>query len=259
MKQFLRDPYRPRQRAGKASRGLSNPCSTWRHRPTEANSRGSGFERGNLQNFTMEIPESQLASIHRFGYTEAEARFLHIAATHSGYFTVQQFLSFAQASHGKRNARLVASKGQKQASRNLCTISKPSWHSFGSSPSGFFYLARVDFHFEKAQGLSDSLVTIPLRSDVSTDPFRYFQIRKAWDLSRYTSLTEADLIFRNQAKTRFAGQRFEHLYRGWKLGRASEFDMRQEFGGSNRHATVNFLTEVLCRFAVPEREPERKG
>jgi site-specific recombinase XerD len=27
------------------------------------------------------------------------------------------------------------------------------------------------------------------------------------------------LIFRNQAKTRFTGQRFEHLYRGWKVGR----------------------------------------
>jgi hypothetical protein len=55
----------------------------------------------------MHIPESQLANLRAFGYTEAEARFLHIAATHSGYFTVQQFLSFAQASYGKRNARFV--------------------------------------------------------------------------------------------------------------------------------------------------------
>lgn len=42
---------------------------------------------------------------------------------------------------------------------------------------------------------------------MSTDLLRYFQIRKTWDLRRYTSLTEADLIFRNQAKTRFTGQR----------------------------------------------------
>ena len=55
----------------------------------------------------MNIPESHLASLRRFGYTEAEARFLHIAATHSGYFTVQQFLSFAGASYGKRNARFA--------------------------------------------------------------------------------------------------------------------------------------------------------
>jgi hypothetical protein len=55
----------------------------------------------------MHIPESQLASLRAFGYTEVEARFLHIAATHSGYFTVGQFLSFAKASYGKRNARFV--------------------------------------------------------------------------------------------------------------------------------------------------------
>ena len=102
-------------------------------------------------------------------------------------------------------------------------------------------------------------MTIPLGSDVSADLFRYFQIRKAWDLSRYTSLTEADLIFRNQAKTRFAGERFEHLYRGWKVGRVTESDIRQEFGASTRHATVHFVTEVLCRFAVLEQEPEGKG
>jgi hypothetical protein len=55
----------------------------------------------------MHIPESQLAKLRTLGYTEVEARFLHIAATHSGYFTVRQFLSFAKARHGKRNARFV--------------------------------------------------------------------------------------------------------------------------------------------------------
>jgi integrase len=55
----------------------------------------------------MRIPESQLAKLQVFGYTEVEARFLHIAATHSGYFTLRQFLSFAKASYGKRNARFA--------------------------------------------------------------------------------------------------------------------------------------------------------
>src|SRR5713226_4495032 len=123
----------------------------------------------------------------------------------------------------------------------------------------FLYLARVDSHFEKAEHLFDSLVAIPLGSDVSADLLRYFQIRKAWDLGRYTSLSEADLIFRNEAKTRFGGQRFEHLYRGWKVARVSESDICREFGGSNRHATVHFATEVLCRFGVPEQQPERKS
>src|ERR1700723_3709630 len=123
----------------------------------------------------------------------------------------------------------------------------------------FLYLARVDSHFENAKELFNSLVTIPLGSDVSADLLRYFQIRKTWDLSRYASLTESDLIFRNQTKTRFAGPRFEHLYRGWKIGRVAESDIRQDFGGSERHLTAHFATEVLCRFAVPEQEPEEQG
>jgi hypothetical protein len=117
----------------------------------------------------------------------------------------------------------------------------------------FLFLARVDSHFEKAKELFDSLVAIPLGSDVSAELLRYFHIRKAWDLGRYTSLSEADLIFRNEAKSRFGGQRFEHLFRGWKVGRVTESEIRQEFGGGNRHATVHFVAEVLGPFAVLNR------
>jgi hypothetical protein len=55
----------------------------------------------------MSIQESQLVPLRAFGYTEAEARFLYLVATHSGYFTVRQFLDFAKAKSGNRNARLV--------------------------------------------------------------------------------------------------------------------------------------------------------
>ena len=39
-----------------------------------------------------------------FGYTEAEARFLYIVATHSGYFTLRQYLRFTGAHRGKRSS-----------------------------------------------------------------------------------------------------------------------------------------------------------
>src|ERR1700739_5138835 len=55
----------------------------------------------------MAIHESQLANLRAFGYTEVEARFLFLVATHSGYFTVRQFLDFAHAKSGKRNAHLI--------------------------------------------------------------------------------------------------------------------------------------------------------
>src|SRR5215467_7009624 len=55
----------------------------------------------------MSIPEDKLSNLRAFGYTEVEARFLYLVATHSGYFTLRQFLDFAGAKSGKRNARLV--------------------------------------------------------------------------------------------------------------------------------------------------------
>lgn len=55
----------------------------------------------------MSIPEDKIDKLRAFGYTEVEARFLYLVATHSGYFTLRQFLDFAHAKSGKRNARLV--------------------------------------------------------------------------------------------------------------------------------------------------------
>ncbi len=49
-----------------------------------------------------------------FGYTETEAQFLYIVATHSGYFTLRQFLKFTGAHRGKRSpqfARKVLNNG----------------------------------------------------------------------------------------------------------------------------------------------------
>lgn len=123
----------------------------------------------------------------------------------------------------------------------------------------FHYLARVHSHFEKAKELFRSVVTVPLASDVSVELCRYFQIRKAWDLKQYASVTEGDLIFRNLAKARFSGERFEHLYRGWKAGRLAEADIRQEFGGANHPVTVHFDTELLHRVGGPEQETQEKG
>src|SRR5271156_81699 len=279
----------------------------------------------------MNIARAHLDALKALGYTETEARFLYIVATHSGYFVARQFLAFTDAHWGKRTTLFWNKLHTKRHARTECfpksgTIyhlfsrrlyrqidrenirnrreheieyigrrigmldfvllnqgyqyletepekasffcdqlkvpihflpskiyhgqrtSQPTVRYFvdkspmflasDASPtlvtftylqgreasltefvhhlegylplfrqlSGFrfLYLARVDAHFQKAEELFDSLVTIPLGSDVSLDLLRYFQIRKAWDLGRYTSLTEADLIFRNQAKTRFA-------------------------------------------------------
>ena len=55
----------------------------------------------------MPFSTDQLAPLRSFGYTEVESSFLYLVATHSGYFTVRQFLDFAHAKSGKRNAQLI--------------------------------------------------------------------------------------------------------------------------------------------------------
>jgi hypothetical protein len=331
----------------------------------------------------MNIARFHLDALRALGYTEAEARFLYLVATHSGYFVARQFLAFANAHwgerttsfwnklHTKKHARterfpksgvvyhLFSRRLYRQIDREnirnrrqheieyiqrrigildfvlsnpqyryleteqekvsffcdqLKTLrrflpskiyygqktSQPTLRYFvdkfpmffdGDAPSPVvtftyfqgpeasltefahhlevylplfrqlsefrvLYLARVDSHFEKAKELFNSLVAVPLGSDASADLMRYFRIRKGWDLGRYRSLTEADLIFRNQAKTRFIGQHFEHLYRGWKVGRVSEIEILQEFGGSKQPATALFATEVVGKLGVPVQKPD---
>ena len=51
----------------------------------------------------MKLPEDQVEMIMALGYTETEARFIYIVATHSGYFTLRHFLLFSGAHRGKRS------------------------------------------------------------------------------------------------------------------------------------------------------------
>ena len=52
--------------------------------------------------------EHYVNRILRFGYTESEARFLYLVATHSGYFTQAHFLRFTGVEKGGLSSRLVA-------------------------------------------------------------------------------------------------------------------------------------------------------
>jgi len=51
----------------------------------------------------MKFLPIHIDALRGFGYTEEEARFLYLVATHSGYFTCQQFLHFIQTKPGKRS------------------------------------------------------------------------------------------------------------------------------------------------------------
>src|SRR5258707_86684 len=51
----------------------------------------------------MNFPESSLANLSSLGYTEDEPRFLYVVATHSGYFSMRQFLQFTETKSGDKS------------------------------------------------------------------------------------------------------------------------------------------------------------
>jgi hypothetical protein len=57
-------------------------------------------------------------ALRHFGYTDEEARFLYLVATHSGYFTCQQFLQFVGTKPGKRSVAFARKMVEKKHARS---------------------------------------------------------------------------------------------------------------------------------------------
>jgi hypothetical protein len=55
----------------------------------------------------MRIAGEHLAALRILGYTDSEACFLYLVATHSGYFVPRQFLNFSGARSGKRTSHFT--------------------------------------------------------------------------------------------------------------------------------------------------------
>lgn len=70
----------------------------------------------------MKILPIHMEALRYCGYTEEEAQLLYLVATHSGYFTCQQFLQFIETRPGKRSvafARKVVEKKHASAKKYL--------------------------------------------------------------------------------------------------------------------------------------------
>jgi len=51
----------------------------------------------------MQFPKNSIENLCGLGYTENEARFLYLVATHSGYFSTRQYLGFTGAKSGEKS------------------------------------------------------------------------------------------------------------------------------------------------------------
>jgi hypothetical protein len=332
----------------------------------------------------MNIAPAHLDALQALGYTEAEARFLYVVATHSGYFTARQFLTFTGGHWGKRTtnfwskiercrharterfpksgvfhhlfsrrlyrqigrenlgnrrayeidfikrriaildfvianqgyeyletepekvayfsdklgineryfpARLYLSRKTPSASVRYFVDKFPLFldsaspvvtftyvHEGAPGFSDFvqhlknylilfrqlsefrmLYVSRSEAHFARATEIFDSLVKIPLESDITEDLLRYFRVRKMWDEERYAAVSDAELIFRNEAHSRFQGGTFEALYRNWKTGRVSTKAIEEKFGSNNRRRAITFDTHQLKQIRISPSGTTRRA
>jgi hypothetical protein len=332
----------------------------------------------------MNIAPAQLDALKALGYTEAEARFLYIVATHSGYFRVSQFLACTGAHWGKRTtnffskierlrharterfpksgvirhlfsrrlyrqigrehlrnrraheidfikqriaildfvlanqayeyleterekvsyfgeklginersfpARLYLGRKTSAASLRYFIDKFPMFLASPSSVvtftyvqdhtpgfSGFvhhletylplfrqlsefrmLYVSRTETHFARATEIFNSLVKIPLESDIAEDVLRYFRVRKMWEQKRYAEVSDAELIFRNEARRRFQGRTFEALYQNWKYGQVSAAAIEDKFARNDRRRSISFGTYRLGQTQDCSRDSTKSG
>src|SRR6202790_535101 len=79
----------------------------------------------------MNIAPAHLEALKALGYTAAEARFLYIVATHSGYFVARQFLAFTSSHWGKRTTTFWSKLHTKKHARTeRFPISGTVYHLF---------------------------------------------------------------------------------------------------------------------------------
>lgn len=79
----------------------------------------------------MKIAEDYIHALAKLGYTETEARFIYIVATHSGYFTAQQYLDFSAAKRGYRSDTLTGKLlANKHASAEIYRKNARVYHLF---------------------------------------------------------------------------------------------------------------------------------
>ena len=141
-------------------------------------------------------------------------------------------------------------------------ISSSTWRTTCLVPPAFRVRDLVcvaDRSFHKGEEIFDSLVKIPLESDIAEDLLRYFRVRKMWDEKRYAEVSDAELIFRNEARNRFKGRTFEGFYRNWKNGQVSAGAIQEKFGRNDRRRRISFGVYQLGQMEVSGLDSAKSG
>jgi len=123
----------------------------------------------------------------------------------------------------------------------------------------FLYIGANSGHFRKAEQTFWRLVGRRVESDVAGEILKYFQIRKKWDDRGYLFPVTADFEFLTEARRRFAGDRFDAVYRSWRAGEVTEEGLRDKFSDLRPDRAVSFESCLVRQHGVPLADVCRRG
>jgi hypothetical protein len=72
-------------------------------------------------------------------------------------------------------------------------------------------------------------------------------------------VSDAELIFRNEARSRFHGRTFEGLYQSWKYGQVSAAAIEDKFARNDRRRSISFGTYQLGQAQDSRRDSTKSG
>ncbi len=98
-----------------------------------------------------------------------------------------------------------------------------------------YYVATRDTNFKRAEKFFFSTFERLWNPDGPYGLLDYFRTRWTWDTKSYGKLTNADLIFLNEAKAGFGSQGIEDLYRRWYAARSTTKAYARNIRSSGRH------------------------
>ena len=171
----------------------------------------------------MNLPAPHIGRIRQLGYTEAEARFLYIVATFSGYFTLGQFQAFTGCSRGKR----LTSFSQKLIKQGHATV-----RDYMRRGSIFHLFSRVVYGQMEKDNLRN-------------------RKRHSFDFMR-TRLVLLDFILGNQELTYFEAEQEKVDFFCNQLGVAKDVLPAKVYEGSlPNQQTIRYFVDKFPLFLAP--------
>jgi hypothetical protein len=195
----------------------------------------------------MNIQAQHPAALQMLGYDDQEAQFLYLVATHSGYFTIQQFFDFNTKRYFvDRFPTFIPNPEngldlQPVVTFTYCDTVTPSLAQYVTHPRAygrflrrlpafnFVYASPNPAKFIRVRALFARLFVESGTID-ARHLLRHFQFGLLWARKRTSMFSRADRDFLRAGDHHYRGEPFETAFRNWAAGDLSDSESTNLLG-----------------------------